>query len=58
MGLFGKKDEQQGEVWKVESTRPRDKNNVTTIYAPSKEEAERQAEKLRQRETHVKVRRQ
>jgi hypothetical protein len=54
MGLFGKKEE-QGEVYKVYSEKPADTNNERVIYAPTREEAERQAEQLRQKESWVKV---
>lgn len=53
MAWFNKKEEQA--VYKVYSEKPNDPNNTRVIYTPTKEEAEQEAEKLRQRESRVKV---
>ena len=57
MGLFGKKQEQEEQtpLYKVYAPKPIDPHNERVVYTIDKEEAERQAELLRQREKQVKV---
>ena len=55
MGLFGKKEEKETPLYKVYAPKPIDPHNERVVYTIDKEEAERQADLLRQREKQVKI---